>query len=217
MVVHARASRGEVDAVRDEARALGVRAVACLADVRDAGAVERAVAECRAELGPIDILVNAAASRPERAFEEIGPDEWRDVLSVILDGAYVCTRAVIGDMLEKGRGAIINVVGLTGQAGAPRRAHVVTAKAGLIGFTKALALEYAARGITVNAVSPGMIDTDRRAGSSVTAPAHHAGRAVPVGRLGRPDEVASLCCYLASDAARFITGQTVSVNGGAYL
>ena len=217
VVVHARESRGEVDAVAEEARALGVRALACLADVRDAVAIERAVVECAATLGPIDVLVNAAASRPERAFEEIGSDEWRDVLSVILDGAYVCTRAVIGGMLEKERGAIINIVGLTGQAGAPRRAHVVTAKAGLIGFTKALALEYAGRGITVNAVSPGMIDTARGAGSSVTAPAHHAGRTVPVGRLGRPDEVASLCCYLASDAARFITGQVVGVNGGAYL
>ena len=136
---------------------------------------------------------------------------------LVLDGAFVCTRAVVGGMLARQRGTIVNIIGLTGQSGAPERAHVVTAKAGLIGFTKALALEYGGRGITVNGVSPGMIATDRGAPSATADPLHRRARVVPVGREGRPEEVASLCCYLASEEARFITGQILAVNGGTYL
>lgn len=216
VVVHARASRDEVDAVAREAAEAGVRAVPLLADVRDPRAVERMVEEARRVLGPVDVLVNSAAVRPEADLIDITLEEWRDVLSVVLDGAFLCAKAVIPDMVRSGRGRIVNVAGLTGQSGAARRAHVVTAKAGLIGLTKALALEYAGRGITVNAVSPGMIETARGRGS-VATPAHHADRPVPVGRRGRPEEVAALCCYLASDDAAFITGQVIGINGGAYL
>jgi 3-oxoacyl-[acyl-carrier protein] reductase len=217
VVVHGRTSRAEVEAVAAEARASGARAVAGLADVRDVAAVERLVAEARAELGPIDLLVNGAAVRLESPFEDLTLEQWREALSVMLDGAYVCTHAVIGGMLERGRGTIVNIVGMTGQSGAPQRAHVVTAKSGLIGFTKALALEYAGCGITVNGVSPGLIDTTRGTGSASADPAHRRGRIVPVGRLGRPEEVAGLCCYLASEEARFVTGQIIGVNGGTYL
>ena len=216
VVVHARTSRDEVDAVAAEARALGVRAVTFLADVRDSAAIEQMVADVRRALGPIDILVNSAAIRPESPFEEITPEQWREVFSIVVDGAYVCTRAVIGGMLEQRRGTIVNIIGLTGQAGAPQRAHVVSAKAALIGFTKALALEYGERGITVNGVSPGLIASPRT-GPSAGEPAHRASRVLPVGRNGRPDEVAALCCYLASEEARYITGQILAVNGGAYL
>lgn len=217
VVVNARTSRDEAEDVARAAREHGVRAMACTADVRDAGAVGRMVADARAELGPVDILVNCAAVRPERPFEEIPPEEWREVLSTVLDGAYTCTGAVIRGMVERGRGAIINVIGLTGETGAVHRAHVVTAKAGLIGLTKALALEYAARGVTVNGVSPGFIATERRATSAVAQPAHRRDRTTPVGREGRPEDVAACCCYLASDEARFITGQIISINGGVYL
>jgi 3-oxoacyl-[acyl-carrier protein] reductase len=155
--------------------------------------------------------------RLESPFETLAPEQWREALAVILDGAYICTQTVIGGMLERGSGTIINIIGLTAQTGAPHRAHIVTAKAGLIGFTKALALEYAGRGITVNGVSPGLIDTARGTGSAGADPAHRRGRVVPVGRLGQPEEVAALCCYLASPQARFITGQIVAVNGGTYL
>ena len=217
VVVNARTSRDEAEEVAREAQAHSVRATACIADVRDADAVDRMVADARTALGPIDILVNCAAVRPERPFEEIPPEEWREVLSTVLDGAYTCTGAVIPGMVERRRGTIINVIGLTGQTGAPRRAHVVTAKAGLIGFTKALALEYADRGITVNGVSPGFVATERRATSAVAEPAHRRDRMTPMGHEGRPEDVAACCCYLASDEARFITGQIISINGGVYL
>ena len=217
VVVNARTSAEEVDAVVEEARGCGVRSERLLADVRDQQMIGDGLAQVRRQIGSVDILVNCAAVRPETAFEGMSLDEWRDVLSVMLDGSFVATQAVIPGMLERGWGRIINIIGITGQAGAARRAHVVTAKAGLIGFTKALALEYATHGVTVNGVSPGFIDTARGGSSSVLQPAHHADRRVPMGHPGEPDDVASLCCYLASEEARFVTGQVLAVNGGTYV
>lgn len=216
VIVNARTSKDEAEAVAAEAWALGARAMVAIADVRDGEAVRAMIDAARAAFGPIDVLVNSAAPRPAAAFEAMTETEWRGVLSVILDGAFLCTQAVIGDMAARGRGAIINIAGMTGQSGAPERAHVVTAKAGIIGFTKALAVEYAGRGITVNAVSPGLIETVR-AGEVAADPVHRQGRVPPVGRLGSPQDVAALCCYLASDAARYVTGQTIGINGGAYI
>lgn len=217
LVVHARASRDEVESVAAEARALGRRALPFLVDVRDEPGVRQMIATATGELGTVDVLVNSAALRRERRFEDLSLDEWREILSVVLDGAFICSRAALPGMVERGGGTVINVIGLTGQTGARHRAHVVTGKAGLIGLTKALALEYADRGVTVNGVSPGMIQTERDARSAALDPAHRRDRVVPVGRLGQPDEVASLCCYLAGPDARFITGQILSVSGGAYL
>jgi 3-oxoacyl-[acyl-carrier protein] reductase len=218
VVIHARTSRDEVEAVVEEARALGVRATSVLGDVRDPSDVEEIVSHARKELGPISVLVNSAAIRPEGHFEEMTFDQWRAVHGTIVDGAFLCSRAVIEDMLAREYGSIINIVGLTAHSGAPMRAHVVSAKAALIGFTKALAVEFAGRGITVNGISPGMIEADPRPGHEPRAtPAHRADRVIPVGRMGRPHEVASMCCYLASQHARYITGQIISVNGGVYL
>ncbi len=211
VVVNARSNREEAESVAEEARRTGVKAIACLADVSDQGAVRAMVGAARRELGPVDILVNCAAVRPSAAFEKMTLQEWRDVTAVILDAAYICANAVIGDMLARGRGTIINIAGQSGQEGSPNRAHVVAAKAGLMGFTKALAREYANRGITVNAVSPGSIDT------TGSASAHAGRRVIPMERRGRPEEIASICCYLASEDARYITGQTISVNGGSYM
>jgi 3-oxoacyl-[acyl-carrier protein] reductase len=218
VVVHGRTGRDEVLQVAQEARALGARTFEWLADVRDQAAVDEMVAEATAALGPIDLLVNNAAVRREGPFEEMSFDVWQEALAVTLDGAFHCSQAVIGGMLARGHGTIINKAGLTGQSGAPRRAHVVAAKAGLIGFTKALAQEYGGRGVTVNAVSPGLIDTVRgeSAGGGVE-PAHRQQRVIPVGRRGRPEEVAALCVYLASEPARYITGQVYAVNGGTYM
>ncbi|HWP34767.1 MAG TPA: 3-oxoacyl-ACP reductase FabG, partial [Thermodesulfobacteriota bacterium] len=217
VVVNVRANLAEAEEVAAAVRALGRRALVAAADVRDEGAVAAMFAQARRELGPVTILVNNAAVRREGPFETLTAAEWREVVSVVLDGAFFCCRAALAHMLEAGFGRIVNIAGLTAQTGATHRAHVVAAKAGLIGLTRALALEYAGRNITVNAVSPGMIETRRDPTSSPLAPRHHAERRVPVGRLGRPEEVAALVRYLASDRAAFVTGQTLNVNGGLYL
>jgi 3-oxoacyl-[acyl-carrier protein] reductase len=205
--------RSDLDAAEgaaDELRALGRRSVALAADVRDASAVTTMADRVRSELGPPTVLVNGAALRKETPFLEMSHDEWREIIDIVVDGAFVCSREVLPDMLAAGWGRIVMIGGLSGQTGAVQRAHVVTAKAAVVGLTKALALEFAENNITVNAVSPGMIDTVR----SGSEPKHHGERRIPVGRLGKPQEVAAAVRFLVSDEAAFITGQTVNVNGG---
>ncbi len=212
-----RSNRAEAEAVAGEIASLGRRAFAGTADVRNADAVEASLAQAREQLGPVTILVNNAAVRRETPFAELPLADWHEILSIVLDGAFVCSQACLPDMLDESWGRIINIAGLTAQSGATHRAHVVTAKAGLIGLTKALALEYASENITVNAVSPGMIDTTRGGGSSPAEPRHHSERAVPVGRRGTPEEVAAMVGYLTSPPAAFVTGQTLGINGGLHL
>ncbi|MGH3326398.1 MAG: SDR family NAD(P)-dependent oxidoreductase [Streptomycetales bacterium] len=209
VVIVVRSNRAQAEHVAAEVRALGRRARVAIADVRDEQSVA-SIAHNALGLGPPTILVNNAAIRPETPFLELTRSDWREVTSIILDGAFLCAQAVLPHMLDAGWGRIVNIAGLTGQTGASHRAHVVAAKAGLIGFTKALALEYAAHNITVNAVSPGKIDTTRVDGP----PRHYEERHTPVGRPGRPREVAAMVRYLVSDKAAFITGQTMNVNGG---
>jgi 3-oxoacyl-[acyl-carrier protein] reductase len=210
IVVVVRTNRDEAESVAQEIEALGRRALVGIADVRNGESISKIVTQARDQLGPPTILVNNAAVRHEEPFLEIEESEWREVISIILDGSYVCCREVLPDMLQAGWGRIIMIAGLTGQTGASQRAHVVAGKAGLIGMTKALALEYAHRNVTINAVSPGMIDTPRSGGP----PKHYSERRVPVGRLGRPEDVAATVRFLASDEASYVTGQTLNVNGG---
>ncbi len=217
VVVNVRTSRHEAEQVADEIRALGRRALVYCADVQDSVAVDAMFATAREQLGPITIVVNNAAIRREAPFLDLGFEEWQQILSIILDGAFICSQAALREMTQAGWGRIVNIAGVTAQSGAANRAHVVTAKAGLIGLTKALALEFAAHQITVNAVSPGMIETVRGGSGSLHAPSHHGERSVPVQRRGTPDEVASLVRYLVSDAAAFVTGQTLNINGGVYV
>lgn len=213
VVILVRNNREEAESVAEEVRSLGRRTLVGVADVRDERAVGRVVEEAREALGPITVLVNNAAVRREVPFLELSGEEWREVVGVVLDGAFVCSRAVLPGMLEAGWGRILNIAGLTGQTGAAHRAHVVTGKAGLIGLTKALALEYAAENITMNAISPGMIETAR----DDAEPKHHVGRKIPVGRRGTPEEVAAMVRYLVSEEAAFVTGQTLNINGGLHL
>jgi 3-oxoacyl-[acyl-carrier protein] reductase len=208
-----RADARAADGVADEARRRGVEAEPYVADVTDEAAVQRTVAEIRTRFGRLDVLVNNAAVRNEVPFSDMTLAQWRDVLAVTLDGAFLCTRAALPMLIASGRGAIVNIGGLTAYTGAAERAHVVTAKAGLGGFTRALATELAAQSVTANLVAPGLIDTARDG----PRPNHHQKSATLVGRRGTPEEVAAMVRYLTGPRARFVTGQTIHVNGGAYL
>ena len=215
VVVNARGSEAALDAVAAEIAADGGRALAVLADITDKVAVDAMVAAARAKFGRLDILVNNAAVRGEATPEEIDYAEWRRVLDVVLDGAFFCVQACLPDLRASGAGRIINIGGLTGHSGAAGRLHVVTAKAGLAGFTRALAHDLGAAGITVNCVSPGLIDTQRPASAGTVEHRRHRQTLVP--GIGMPEDVARMVRHLAGPAGRFITGQTIHVNGGTYL
>ena len=170
-----------------------------------------------AEFGGLDILVNNAAIRAEVPFADMDHAAWRRVLDVCLDGAFHCTKAALPALIASDAGTVVNIGGLTGHAGAAERAHVITAKAGLAGFTRALANDLAPHDVTVNLVAPGMMDTVRAPGSTSGTPAHHANRTTLLGRKGRPEEVAAAVVWLAGPGGRFVTGQSIHVNGGAWL
>jgi NAD(P)-dependent dehydrogenase (short-subunit alcohol dehydrogenase family) len=205
----------------EELREAGAQAIGAAADVTDRGAVDAALGKVRAELGPVAIMVTAAGLDAFERFGEITLASWQRVLDVNLTGTFHCLQAAVPDMLEAGWGRMLTISSSSAQSGAPRMAHYVAAKAGVVGLTRALALELARQGITVNVVTPGMIDTPmlRRAAASgdIGTLEKTAARAVPVGRAGRPEEIAATCGFLCSDAAAFITGQVIGVNGGMVL
>jgi 3-oxoacyl-[acyl-carrier protein] reductase len=217
IVVNARTSRTEGQALVDEVERAGGRALLHLADVTDEASVRGMIERTVEAFGRVDILVNNAANRRETAFADISLAEWREILAVILDGPFLCSRAVIPLMREQGRGVIVNIGGLTAHTGALHRAHVVTAKAGLVGLTKALAVEFAESGITVNCVAPGKIGGKRSATSGETGGAIPGNEGPLVGRLGRSEEVAEVVRMLCLPTGAFITGQTIHVNGGLYM
>ena len=167
--------------------------------------------------GRLDLVVNNAAIRREAAFADLSYADWREAQAVCIDGAFHCVQAALPLLRASGAGAVVNIGGLTAHTGATRRAHVVTAKAAIVGLTRALAHELAEFGITVNCVAPGLIDTVRDGASASPSPAHHARAQTLLGRRGRPDEIAGVVVWLAGPGARYVTGQTVHVNGGAYL
>jgi 3-oxoacyl-[acyl-carrier protein] reductase len=191
----------------------GGRAAALLADVTDETSVAALMAGTLQEFGRLDILVNNAAVRTEKPFASMTLADFRAVTSVALEGPFLCARGALPALSASDGAAIINIGGLTAYTGAKDRVHVVAAKAGLDGLTKALAHELASSGITVNLVSPGMIETVRTG----HPPGHHAKRTTLLGRLGTPDDVAGMVRYLAGPRARYVTGQTMHVNGGVYL
>lgn len=191
-------------------------------DIGAADDVARLVADVEAAWGGVDAVINNAGIRAHGPIETMRLEDWDAVLTTVLTGAFLTTRATLPQMKERGWGRIVNIAGMSGQSGAAGRTPVVTAKAGLIGLTKAAAHEAGGTGVTVNAVSPGHIDTVRRPGlgDSGTAEQHykHLGeKSNPVGRIGTVDDVAGLVSYLCSEDAGYVTGQTVAVNGGAYM
>jgi 3-oxoacyl-[acyl-carrier protein] reductase len=194
----------------------GGAAMVAQADITDPAAVERMAAQGVAAYGGIDILVNNAAIRKEAPLTEVSFADWKEVLGIMLDGAFLCTKACVPHMRARGGGSIVTVGGMTGHTGAKERVHVVTGKAGLAGFTKAVALEVAESGITANCVVPGLIGT-ARGSHSPTNPNHHASRPMPLGRRGTAQEVAALVRYLCGPQARYVTGQSWHVNGGSFM
>jgi len=193
----------------------GGTAMVAQADITDPAAVEHMVAEGVAAYGGIDILVNNAAIRKEAPLTEVTFDDWAQVTRIMLDGAFLCTKACAPHMRARG-GSIVIIGGMTGHSGAEQRVHVITAKAGLAGFTKGAALDLAPFNITVNCVVPGLIGTHRGT-TSPASPQHHASRPMPLGRRGTPEEVAALVRYLCGPQARYITGQSLHVNGGSFM
>jgi 3-oxoacyl-[acyl-carrier protein] reductase len=214
VVVNARSSLDEARAVADEIESTGGKALAVLADVTDESAVNAMVANALGALGRLDILVNNAAVRGVTSLDAIDYATWKRVTSIILDGAFLTTKASLAALRKSGAGAIVNIGGMSGHTGAAGRPHVVAAKLGLVGLTRALAHDLAADAITVNCVVPGLIETERGASSGART-AHR--RETLIGRRGSPEEVAAAVRFLAGPHARYVTGQELHVNGGAYL
>jgi len=214
VVVNARSNRAEADAVAEEARRLGVKALTVMADVAEKDQLESMASRVLSEFGRVDILINNAAIRPHKPFAELTVQDWESVRRLILDGALYLTRAVIGSMVNNRYGRILFFTGEGAFIGGRGRAHVSAAKMGLVGLARGLASEFAPHNIRVNVVSPGSIDTLR------ANPEWYQGRTpdaggIPLGRQGAVDEIAATCLFLVSDEGGFVTGQTIHVNGGS--
>lgn len=214
VAINTRASRAEAEAVAAEIRAAGGSAAVYLADIADAEAVQRMHAAIAAELGTVDILVLNASVRREIAFETMAFADWRQVMGISLDGSFHCVQAVLPGMLRTGRGDIVTLAGDTALTGAAGKVHSSAAKSGLVGMTRALAREFAGRGIRANCVSPGHIDTTR---ANPRAPRPEASAHIPLGRYGQADEIAATVRFLCSPGSGFITGQIIHVNGGQWM
>ncbi len=216
VVVNGRSDRAAVEAVAGEITAMGGRALAHLADVADAEAVARMTDAVAAEFGGIDIAIANAGLRRQTPFLDISLDEWREILSVALDGAFILAQAVVPHMIRRGGGAIIALSGISTHIGTPNRAHVAASKAGLEGLMRALSVELAPHNIRCNSVSPGTIDTLRGAAAGALPPTH-GDSSVPLRRKGTADEIAAMVRLLAGPDGGYVTGQTIHVNGGAFL
>ena len=209
-------SRGDAaESVAAEVTAAGGQALALAADVADADAVHRVVETTTDRFGRLDVLVNNAGITRDQLLLRMKREDWDSVLATNLTGTFLCTQAVLRTMLKQRSGRIISISSVVGQSGNPGQTNYAATKAGIIGFSKALAREVASRSITVNVVAPGLIDTDMTRKISSDAQANWTS-AIPLGRLGTPQDVAAAVCFLASDAAGYITGQVLAVNGGMY-
>jgi len=214
VVVNARSNQAEAEAVAEEARAMGIKAMAILADVSNKEQVDSMVSMAMAEFGKIDILVNNAAIRPHKPFLEVTLEDWEYVRGVVLDGAFYTTSAIMPSMVKNEYGRIIFFTGDGAFQGPPERAHVSAAKMGLVGMCRSLASEFAPKNIRVNVVSPGSIDTSREHPEWYPNARPPDASHIPMQRQGKVDEIASTVMFLISDEGGFITGQSIHANGG---
>ena len=202
--------------VVDEIGAAGGTAVAVTVDVTDAESLKQSVRDTLDRFGRLDVLVNNAGVVRDQLLLRMKADDWDTVLATNLTAAFTCTQAAVKPMLKQRWGRVISISSVVGQSGNPGQTNYAASKAGLIGFSKSLAREVASRGVTVNVVAPGFIETDMTAGLDAAGRERLKGQ-IPAGRLGAPEDVAAAVCFLASDEASYITGQVVGVNGGMYM
>jgi 3-oxoacyl-[acyl-carrier protein] reductase len=206
VAVHGVTNKEAADETARMVEEYGVKAMVTMGDLSDPESAPRIINDVIKEFGRLDVLVNNAAVRPESPMAEMNFSEWKNVLGICLDAAFLLTQSALEYLVDSKQGAIINIAGLSAHTGAANRVHVITAKAGIVGFTKALAHELAPNGLS---------ETIKGVGETV--PHHHTIRTNLVDRRGTPEEVADTVAFLAGPLARYITGQTIHVNGGAYL
>lgn len=216
IAVNGRADRAIVDAVAGEITAAGGRAMAAMGDVSDPRSVEQMTAAVIAEMGGVDIVVSNAGLRRQTPFLDLPLQEWREILSVALDGAFILAKATVPSMIARGGGAFVAMSGISTHVGTPNRCHVSASKSGLEGLMRALAIELAPKRITFNCVAPGAVDTARGA-SAGPMPSTLADRGIPLGRKATVDEIAGTVRYLVGPEGAYTTGQTIHVNGGVFL
>lgn len=201
------------------------RAIVCNANVASTASIAAALEQTQRELGPVSILINNAALTGSSTFEDMTEEQWDRMIEVDLKGPFLCCKAILPEMVAAGWGRIVNITSSSIQMGSPCMAHYIAAKSGLSGLTKALAVEYAPTGVTVNSIPPGYIDTPTLRRNQSDFPAAHGANVsveqavtrFPMRRAGKPEDIAAACAFLASEEANYITGQTIGVNGGRFL
>ena len=216
IIVNGRSDQAALDGVVREIEAIGGRAIPAIADVSQPDAVARMTEDAVAQLGGIDILVSNAGLRRQTPFLDMGLAEWREILSVALDGAFILAKAAVPHMVQRGGGAIVALSGISTHGGTPNRCHVSASKAGLEGLMRALAIELAPHQITANCVAPGSVDTVRGAAAGAR-PSTLGDQSIPLQRKASVDDIAGMVRYLAGPEGAYVTGQTIHVNGGLYL
>ena len=216
IVVNGRGDRAIVENTAKAISQAGGKAMPFMADISQPDAVAAMVEATVKEFGGLDIAVNNAGLRRQTPFLEMSLDEWREILSVALDGAFMLAKAAVPEMIKRGGGTLIGLSGVSHHAGSVGRVHVNASKAGLEGFMRGLAKELAPHNITANTVAPGSIDTVRGPSAGGPGGRGHTG-GIPLGRQGRPEEIAAMVAFLAGPSGRYITGQTIHVNGGLFF
>jgi NAD(P)-dependent dehydrogenase (short-subunit alcohol dehydrogenase family) len=217
-LVDSNAEAAEVAA--EELRRGGATAIAVAADVADRDAVKAGFDRVRGELGPVEILVTSAGVESFTPVLDITAEGWDRIIAINLTGTFTCVQAALPDMLAAGWGRIVTISSQSAQSGAPNMAHYAASKGGVIGLTKALAVELARQGITVNTIPPSLVDTPmaRKAEAAGDFPGVDVvGPMVPLGRAGTPADIAAACSFLCSEGGSYITGQLIGVNGGMYI